>query len=224
MDKKVEIAKMIDHTLLRPEATEGDIEGLCNEAKEFGFYSVCIHPYFVKKVNEILSKTGIKISTVIGFPLGMTLPEVKTFEAVKAVSSGAEELDIVLNIGECKTGNWAFIKSEITDLVRATPDAVHKVIIEACYLTDDEKSMVSGVVMDAGAEFIKTSTGFAPGGAVISDIGIIKSATEGKIGIKAAGGIRTLRDVRRFIEAGASRIGTSSGVNIMNELQHLEKT
>lgn len=212
------IARLIDHTLLRPDATETEIVQLCKEAEKYGFYSVCIHPFYVKKAREILARTDIRISTVTGFPLGMTLPQAKIYEAIESVMRGADELDIVMNISQAKSNNWKAVEREISDIIRATPGTVHKIIIETCYLTDNEKKKASSIVVDAGAEFIKTSTGFGPSGAKIRDIEIIKSATGGNIGIKAAGGIKTLEDVIAFIDAGASRIGTSSGVEIMREV------
>ncbi len=218
MKNKLNIAKLIDHTLLKPTATENDIKKLCDEAKTYGFSSVCIHPFFIKTVKKFLSKSDIKVITVIGFPLGMTLLRTKIFEAMEAVLMGADELDLVINLGEAKAHNWEFVKKEISDLVVATPHVVHKIIIETCYLSDDEKIKASLSAMEAGAEFVKTSTGFASAGAGVKDVEIIRAATKGKIGIKAAGGIRTLKDVLKFVDAGASRIGTSSGVDIMKEI------
>lgn len=211
------IAKLIDHTLLKPDATETDIKKLCDEAKKYGFFSICVHPFFIKPSREMLSGTDVKLITVIGFPLGMTLTQVKIYEAMEAVLMGANELDIVINLGAVKVNNWKAVKKEISDLITATPGVTHKIITENYYLTDDEKIKVSLAVMEAGAEFIKTSTGFAPAGATIEDVSMIKAATKGKIGIKAAGGIKTLKDVLNFVKAGATRIGTSSGVDIMNE-------
>lgn len=231
MDDKFNIAKLIDHTLLKPYATETDIRKLCNEAQKYGFFSVCVHPFFIKKAKNMLSGTDVypvrekqgitsnrvKLTTVIGFPLGMTLAQVKIYEAMEAVLLGADELDIVINLGAVKAGKWDIIKKEISDLVTATPDITHKVIIETCYLSDNEKIKASIAVMEAGAEFIKTSTGFAPAGAAVRDIAMIKAVTKGKIGIKAAGSIKTLKDILSFVRAGATRIGTSSGADIMED-------
>ncbi|MEF9425928.1 MAG: deoxyribose-phosphate aldolase [Candidatus Mariimomonas ferrooxydans] len=217
MDDKLNIAKLIDHTLLKPYATEKDIQKLCDEARKYDFFSVCVHPFFVKKAKNMLSGTDVKLTTVIGFPMGMTLTRVKIYEAMEAALLGADELDIVINLGAVKTGKWGIIKKEISDLVTATPDITHKVIIETCYLSDDEKIKASIAVMEAGAEFIKTSTGFAPAGAAVRDIAMIKTATKGKTGIKAAGGIKTLNDILSFVRAGATRIGTSSGADIMKD-------
>jgi len=220
MDNKLDIAKLIDHTLLKPDATETDIRRLCDEARRYGFFSVCVHPSFIKTARKTLSGTDIKLTTVIGFPFGMTLTRVKIYEAIEAVLMGTDELDMVINLGDVKANNQDAVKKEISDLVTATPEVVHKIIIETHYLSDDEKIKTSLAVMEAGAEFIKTSTGFVPTlrDAVIEDVKMIKAATEGKIGIKAAGGIRTLKDVLNFVEAGATRIGTSSGVEIISEL------
>ena len=215
----VNIAKLIDHSLLRPDATAGDIVRLCDEAKQYDFYSVCIHPSFVKDAKEMLFNTHTKITTVIGFPLGMTLPNVKIYEAMDAVIKGADELDLVINIGHAKSNNWEAVEREVSDIVTATSGAVHKVIIETCYLTDEEKKSACTAVMNSGAEFIKTSTGFGPSGAVVKDVELIKSETKGKIGIKTAGGINSLNEAMKFIKAGATRIGTSSGVDIMKEFK-----
>lgn len=166
----------------------------------------------------MLAGTGLKVTTVIGFPLGTSSTEEKIDEAVEAVKDGADELDIVMNQGFAKAGEWDALQKEISDIIAATPDVIHKVIIEACNLTDDEKKRAAAAVMDAGAEFVKTSTGFASGGATVADVELIHSVTEGKIGIKAAGGIKTLEDVIVLVEAGATRIGTSSGVAIVKEV------
>ncbi len=225
MDDQPNIAKFIDHTLLTPTATETEINKLCDEAKKYGFFSVCVHPFFIKNAAEMLSGTDIKLTTVIGFPLGMTLTQVKVYESIEAVLAGADELDIVINLAEVKAHNWEAVKKETSDLITATPGVIHKIIIETHYLSDSEKIKASLTAMEAGAEFVKTSTGFAPSGAEIIDVAMIKDATKAKIGIKAAGGIKTLKDALSFIKAGATRIGTSSGVVIMRELHlTLEKT
>jgi deoxyribose-phosphate aldolase len=217
MSELTDIAKILDYSLLRPDATEADIIKLCEESVAHAFHSVCIHPAFIHTAREALFRAHVKVCTVIGFPFGMTLPRVKTYEAMEAQLGGADELDIVLNIGLIKSGGWDAAEREIDEIIAATPGAVHKVIIEACYLTDDEKERACLAVERSGAEFIKTSTGFGTGGAEIHDIKLIKSVTRGKIGIKAAGGINTLSDVLGFIQAGATRIGTSTGVEIMKE-------
>ncbi len=214
----MDIAKHIDHSLLRPDATDRDVSRLCEEAEEYGFDSVCIHPSFVKTVKEALFRTHVKTATVIGFPLGMTLTRVKLYESIESVINGADELDIVINIGLAKSGNWAAVEKEISDLVAATPGTVHKIIIETCYLTENEKKSACNAIMNAGAEFIKTSTGFGTAGADIKDVELIKSLAQNKLGVKAAGGIDTLEKTIAFINAGATRIGTSSGVKIMKEV------
>lgn len=219
-----DMARFIDHTLLRPDATNRDIERLCREAIEYGFFSVCINPYFIGAARKALTGSTVRISSVIGFPLGMMLPGVKIYEARDAVLHGADELDIVMNIGAARSGNWSDVATELSDIVKATPGTLHKIIMEACYLNDDEKTMAVRTVISSGAEFIKTSTGFGPAGATIRDVELIRDTAKGAVKIKAAGRIRTLKDVRAFIEAGAARIGTSSGVNIMGELKSEGRT
>jgi deoxyribose-phosphate aldolase len=216
---KTDIAKLIDHTLLMPDVKEADIIKLCEEVEEYGFYSACIHPSFVRFVRNRFTNSDIRISTVIGFPLGMTLKRVKVYEAIESSMEGADELDIVINIGIVKSNKWNMLRKEISDIITATPDRIHKIIIETHYLTDEEKTKASIIAMEEGADFIKTSTGFAPGGATVEDVRLIRRATRGKIGIKAAGGVRRLKDVLSFVNAGATRIGTSSGVDIMREFK-----
>jgi len=211
------INNLIDHTLLRPDATDADIASLCGYAEKYGFYSVCIHPAFIKMARQELSQSHVRISTVIGFPTGLTLSRVKIYEALEAVLNGADELDMVMNLGFAKSGKWNSLAQEISDIITVTPGATHKVIIETCYLSDDEKKKASEIAMNAGAEFIKTSTGFGPAGASVKDVKLIRSITKGRIGIKAAGGIKTLKEAMALIDAGATRIGTSSGVEIMKE-------
>jgi deoxyribose-phosphate aldolase len=213
------IARSIDHTLLRSDATQEDIENLCKEALAFGFHSVCINPFFVKSAKAPLKDSQVKVTTVIGFPLGANLTDVKVYEAMKAALSGADELDIVINIGALKSGDWKTVRKDLCDVIMATRGLIHKAIIEACYLNEDEKKKVVMTALDVGAEFIKTSTGFGPKGAEIEDVRFIKSLVGDKAGIKAAGGIRTLKQVVDFIEAGAARIGTSTGTGIMMEIQ-----
>ncbi len=213
------IARSIDHTLLRPDATHGDIENLCKEALDFGFYSVCINPSFVKSVKEYLIDSAVKVTTVIGFPLGATLTDVKVYEAMNVASLGADELDIVVNIGALKSDDWKTVRKDLSDVIMATRELIHKAIIETCCLNEDEKNKAVMIALNAGAEFIKTSTGFGPKGAEIEDVRLIKSIVGDRAGIKAAGGIRTLKQVVDLIEAGATRIGTSSGARIMKEIQ-----
>jgi len=213
------IAGLIDHSLLRPDTTHGDIERLCEEARKFGFHSVCVHPYFIKKAKELLRGSMVKVTTVIGFPLGLTLIEVKVYEAMHASILGADELDIVINIGAVKSGDWNTVRKDISDVIIATKGLIHKTIIETCYLDDSEKKRVVEIALDAGSEFIKTSTGFGPGGARVKDIRLIKGIVKDSAGIKASGGIRTLRRLLEVLEAGATRIGTSAGVRIIRNLK-----
>jgi deoxyribose-phosphate aldolase len=216
---RADIAKLIDHTLLRPDAREAEIVRLCEEAINFDFFSVCIHPSFLGIATKILSGSDVRVCTVIGFPHGLSLTRIKVYEAIESTLMGADELDIVINIGMVKSHRWDYIRKEITDIITATPARIHKIIIETHYLTEEEKVIVSRIAMEGGAEFVKTSTGFAPRGATIEDVRLIRKATDGRIGIKAAGGIRKLKDVLSFIDAGATRIGTSSGVDIMREFK-----
>lgn len=213
-----DIAKMIDHTLLRPDALSGDIERLCKEAIRFGFHSVCINPFWVPLAEDILSGTDVNVTAVIGFPLGATFTRVKVFEAMDAVLHGCQELDVVMNLGLAKSGRWAAVEKDLSDVIAGTGGSIHKVIIETCYLDRDEKMKASELVRDVGAKFIKTSTGFGTAGATVEDITLIKAVVKESCGIKASGGIRTLSQVRDFIVAGATRIGTSSGVAIMEEV------
>ncbi|MDH5202101.1 MAG: deoxyribose-phosphate aldolase [Nitrospirota bacterium] len=213
------IAGLIDHTLLRPDATYTDIKRLCEEALQFGFYSVCINPCFIKMAKELLKDKNIKVTTVIGFPLGMTLTEVKVYEAMNASLLGADELDIVVNIGALKSDDWDTVRKDLSDVIMATKGIIHKTIIETCYLDDNEKKKAVEIALDAGSEFIKTSTGFGTQGAKMSDIRLIKGIVRDAAGIKAAGGIRTLKHVIDMLKAGATRIGTSAGVKIMREFK-----
>lgn len=223
--KQRDIAGVIDHSLLRPDATYTDLKECCEEAEQFGFYSVCIHPSFIRKAREFLKGTGVRISTVISFPLGMMLTEVKVYEAMNASLDGADELDIVINTGALKSGDWETVKKDITDVIMATKGLIHKTIIETCYLDNKEKKQVIEIALDAGSEFIKTSTGFGPHGAREEDIRLIKSIVGDAAGIKAAGGIRSLEQVLDLLKAGATRIGSSAGVNIVKEWKrHMQGT
>ncbi|MPW39715.1 deoxyribose-phosphate aldolase [Thermococcus sp. 101 C5] len=215
----MDIAKYIDHTNLKPYATKEDIIKLCEEAKKYGFYAVCVNPYRVKLAKEQLEGTGIKVASVIGFPLGATPTEVKVFEAKKALEDGADELDMVINIGALKDKDYEYVKNDIAEVVKVAHEkgAVVKVIIETCYLTDEEKEIACKLAMEAGADFVKTSTGFGTGGATVEDVRLMRRIVGDKLGVKAAGGIRTYEQAMAMIEAGANRIGTSSGVKIVEE-------
>jgi deoxyribose-phosphate aldolase len=222
MEQK-DIASIIDHSLLRPDATHTELKECCEEAQQFGFYSVCVHPSFVRRAREFLKDTNVKITSVIGFPHGMTLTEEKVYEAMHASLDGADELDVVINIGALKSGDWETVRKDIMDVIVATKGLIHKTIIETCYLDKDEKVKVVEIALDAGAEFIKTSTGFGPCGARVEDVRLIKKIVGDKAGIKATGGIRTLEHVLDLLKAGATRIGSSAGVKIVKEWKKYKK-
>jgi deoxyribose-phosphate aldolase len=213
------LASMIDHTLLKPEATEPQIRQLCDEARRYGFASVCVNPTYVKLCAGLLQGSPVRVCTVVGFPLGATLPEVKAFETQQAAACGATEIDMVINIGALKSGNDDLVARDIVAVVQAAhaAGALVKVIIEAALLTDDEKVQACQIAQQAGAEFVKTSTGFGPGGATTHDVALMRQTVGPAMRVKAAGGIRTLSDVQAMIEAGASRIGASASVKIMTE-------
>lgn len=213
------IASYIDHTLLKPESTESQVVQLCKEAAEFKFASVCVNPTWVETAATELSGSGVKVCTVIGFPLGASTPETKAFETTDAISKGAGEIDMVLNIGALKSGNTDHVKKDIEAVVKAAKGkAIVKVILETCLLTDEEKVTASQLSKEAGADFVKTSTGFSTGGATIEDVKLMRQTVGADLGVKASGGVRSLEDVEAMIEAGATRIGASSGVKIMQGL------
>lgn len=203
-----------------PTATQAEIKKLCKEAKEYSFRAVCVNPFYVSKAREILSGTEIKVCTVIGFPLGAGNRSGKLFEAMEALKDGADELDMVINLGVLKESRWDEVKKEISDFVMATQRAVHKVIIETCFLSDDEKRRICEIIIESGAEFIKTSTGYGPSGAKVRDIKFIRSIVGERLKIKASGGIKTLNKAVSMIKVGADTIGTSSGVSIMVEFNN----
>ena len=210
------IRKLIDHTLLKPDASEEAIKRICDEAKEHGFKSVCVNPSRVGFVAEQLEGSDVLPCCVIGFPLGATLPEVKAFEAAAAIEEGAKELDMVINIGAAKDGNWELVKKDIEAVVTAANgEAAVKVIIETCLLTDEEKVLACQCAMEAGADFVKTSTGFSTGGALEADVALMRKVVGENLGVKASGGVRTPEDAEKFIKAGASRLGTSNGVKLL---------
>lgn len=213
------IARMIDHTLLRADATQAEISKLVEEAKQYQFASVCVNPTWVSYCAEQLADTEVKVCTVIGFPLGATTSEVKAFESKNAIDNGAKEIDMVINIGQLKAGNDAFVQQDIESVVQAASGkALVKVIIETCLLTDEEKVLACELSVKAGADFVKTSTGFSTGGATPADVSLMRKTVGQEVGVKASGGVRNLEDVNKMIEAGASRIGASSGVSIVNGL------
>ncbi|MBC1520469.1 deoxyribose-phosphate aldolase [Listeria aquatica] len=210
------IAKMIDHTALKPETTKEQIEELTEEAKTYQFASVCVNPTWVKFASSQLADSGVDICTVIGFPLGANTSSVKAFETKDAISNGATEVDMVINIGALKEGNDAFVEQDIKAVVEAADGTLVKVIIETCLLTDEEKVRACKLAVKAGADFVKTSTGFSSGGATVHDIKLMRETVGPDTGVKASGGIRTKEDVLKMIDAGATRIGASAGVAIVS--------
>lgn len=209
------INKYIDHTLLKPESTQDQIDKLISEAKEYDFASVCLNPTWVKYAAEKLADSDVNVCTVVGFPLGATTSAVKAFETKEALENGADEIDMVLNIGALKSGNYDLVESDIRAVVEAANDHIVKVIIEACLLTEEEKVKACELSVKAGADFVKTSTGFSTGGATVEDVTLMRKVVGPEFGVKAAGGARSLADAEAFIEAGATRLGTSSGVAII---------
>lgn len=210
------LPQFIDHTILKPEATQEDILKLCREAKKIKFHSVCIHPCWIPLARRELGDSGVQLGTVVGFPLGANSPDSKLEEAQWCVRNGANEIDMVMNIGFLKSGNLKALKEEIQRIVENTRVPV-KVIMETCLLTEEEKVLSTLLISQAGAAFVKTSTGFSTGGAKVEDVKLLRYASQGKIKVKASGGIRTLSQVLEMIQAGADRIGTSSGMKIIEE-------
>jgi len=217
---KLQLAKMIDHTLIKPTATRDDIVKLCKEAEKHGFGCVCVNSAYVPLAKQLLRGTDVKVASTAGFPFGSSLPEVKAFEAKKALEKGASEIDMVLNIGALKSGDYETVKRDIEGVVDVKRshgnDLVIKVIIETGYLTKEEKVMACKLAKEAGADFVKTSTGFV-GGATVEDVRLMREVVGRDMGVKAAGGVRTLKEALAMIEAGANRIGTSTGVAIIEE-------
>ncbi len=216
MDLSSNIAKYIDHTNLKPYATYEDIKRLCDEAIKYGFYGICVNPFFVSYAKDILKDTDIKVITVIGFPLGANKLKTKLIEAKSAQDDGADELDIMWNLSAFKSGNYDYVLEELKTIIEYTKPLVHKVIIETAYLRLKEKFKAVEILIEAGADFLKTSTGFAPEGAKLEDIRLFKEISKGKLKIKASGGIRDLNTALKMIEFGADRIGTSHSVSIIN--------
>ena len=215
--KKNELSNYIDHTNLKPDATKEDIKNLCDEAIKYGFKAICINPIFVEIASEILKDQEIKIVAVVGFPLGAMQPSSKAFEAKEAINSGADEIDMVMNIGALKHKDYSLVYTDILSVVEEAGTCPVKVIIETCYLTRDEIIIASVLCSVAGAKYIKTSTGFNGSGAKIEDIKLIKSIIPENIKIKASGGIKTAKEAMEMIQAGASRIGASASVDIVTK-------
>lgn len=214
-----EILGMIDHTILKAEATEEMVKVLCEEAMEFKFAAVCVNPCFVGFSKELLKNSNVKVATVIGFPLGANTSEVKAFETKNAIENGAEEVDMVINIGALKSKNYSLVKEDIEAVVEAAKGkAIVKVIIETSLLNHEEKIKACELAMEAGADFVKTSTGFSTGGATVEDIRLMKEVVGDKLKIKASGGIRDLETAKKMVAEGANRLGASSGVEIAKQL------
>lgn len=216
------MAKYIDHTLLKPDATLVQVSKICDEAKQYGFASVCVNPSFIEYVASSLAGSGVAPCVVIGFPLGATPAKVKAFETETVISLGAKEVDMVINIGAAKGGDWALVEKDIKAVVDAAKGKAHvKVIIETCLLTDDEKVKACIAAKSAGADFVKTSTGFSTGGATASDVALMRSTVGRELGVKASGGIRDLQSALNMLDAGATRLGTSAGVKIVTEASQM---
>jgi deoxyribose-phosphate aldolase len=212
-------ASLVDHTLLKPEASESDIRRLCEEAAQYRFASVCVNPTWVKVSSCILRGSGVPVCTVVGFPLGATLADVKAYETRRAIFDGAREIDMVINIGALKSGDDCAVEFDIRSVVEAAHEegVLVKTIIEAALLTDDEKVRACLAAKRAGADFVKTSTGFAKSGATVADVALMRRTVGSEMGVKAAGGVKGISDARAMVEAGATRIGASVGVKIAQE-------
>jgi len=205
----------IDHTLLKPSATTENIIQLCDEAKKYNFFAVCVNGSFVKLARRELINSNVKIAAVVGFPLGATAPSIKVLETKTYINDGADEIDMVINIGMLKSKDFKYVENEIIAVKNELGDRVLKVIIETCYLTDEEKRVVCKIAMKAGADFVKTSTGFGTNGATIADVKLIKEVLKGQLSIKASGGISDKETALNYISLGVTRIGTSSGIKIV---------
>ncbi|MGO2925214.1 deoxyribose-phosphate aldolase [Lactococcus laudensis] len=207
--------KYIDHTVLKADTPKAKVQQIIDEAIQYDFMSVCINPTWVSFAAEKLAATDVKVCTVIGFPLGANMSAVKAFEASEAIKNGADEVDMVINIGAAKDGDWDLVESDIQAVVDASGDVLTKVIIETSLLTDEEKVKVCQAAVRAGADFVKTSTGFSTAGATVADIALMRQTVGPDLGVKASGGVRSIADAQAMIDAGATRLGTSNGVDIM---------
>ena len=213
----MELNRMIDHTILKPEATEAAVQKIIDEAKQYNFFSVCINPCWVAFASEQLADTDVAVCTVIGFPLGANTPEVKAYEAADAIKNGANEVDMVINIGALKSQQYDYVRQDIQGVVDAAKGkALVKVIIETALLTDEEKVKACELAKEAGADFVKTSTGFSTGGAKVADIRLMRETVGPDMGVKASGGVHNAEEALAMIEAGATRIGASTGVAIVS--------
>lgn len=214
------VEKYIDHTLLKAVATKADIEQLCAEANLCHFKSVCVNPVNVALAHDLLLGSDVEVCTVIGFPLGANASTVKAFETTQAIVDGADEVDMVINIGAAKAHDWDTVLADIQAVVKAANGVLVKVIIETCYLTDEEKVKVCELAVEAGADFVKTSTGFGTGGATVADVKLMKDTVGDKAQVKASGGVRNREQFEQMVEAGATRVGCSAGMKIMEEYQN----
>lgn len=219
----IKINKLIDHTLLKAFATAEDIKKLCEEAKEYDFASVCVNPCNVKLAHELLKGTDVRVCTVIGFPLGANTMEVKAYETEDAVKNGANEIDMVINVGKAKEHDFNYLVEEIRSVVDSADGNLVKVILETCYLTDEEIVEACHAASIAGAQFVKTSTGFGTGGATVEHVSLMRKSIPSTMSVKASGGIRTLEDLEKMVAAGATRIGASSGKKIIDEYNERNK-
>ena len=215
------VSALIDHTLLKPDATRQELEKLCREAAEFKFATVCVNPTWVAYCASQLRHTSVGVCTVVGFPLGATTADVKNYETRRVIFDGAREVDMVINVGALKSGDVRLVERDIEGVAQACRDAgvISKVIIEAAYLTDDEKVTACTLAKAAGADFVKTSTGFGPGGATVADVALMRRVVGADMGVKAAGGVRDLKGLKAMVAAGASRVGASAGVKIVQQLR-----
>lgn len=214
----MKLNKLIDHTLLKADATSAQIKQLCQEAKDYDFKSVCVNPAFVPQATELLKGSDVEVCTVIGFPFGANTTATKVFEAKDAIANGATEVDMVINISQAKDGQWEAVEEEIKQIAEAVKGkAVLKVIVETALLTDEEIKNATEATVNAGADFVKTSTGFSTRGASLNDVQIMNTVTQGRIGIKASGGVSNRQDALNMVEAGATRIGASKGIQIVSE-------
>ncbi len=213
----MQLNKMIDHTLLKQDATLEQIKELCKQAKEYDFASVCVNPWYVSECYQILKDSDVKVCTVIGFPLGSNTSATKAFETKDAINNGAREIDMVLNVSALKNKDYEFVLNDIKEVVKAANGVLVKVILETCLLSKDEIVKACNLAKEAGAQYVKTSTGFSTGGATVDDVALMYKTVGDTLKVKASGGVRSYEDAIKMVEAGASRIGTSNGIKIMLE-------
>ena len=218
-----QLAQMMDHTLLKADATDQQLKTLCEEAKAFETWSVCINPSNIDRAKDYLEGSDVKLCTVVGFPLGQMTSEAKAYETAEAIFKGADEIDMVINVGRVKDGDFEYVREDIQAVVNAAQGKLTKVILETCLLDSEEIATVCKIAQAAGADFVKTSTGFSTGGATIEDVRLMRETVGPDMGVKASGGIRTLKDALAMIEAGATRLGVSASVSILKEMKHYDE-